>query len=307
MYRTIVAGSDGSRARPRGGLARARRRLGRRCPPGAGGRPPQPPAAVSRAPTPSSARSSSTRSGRSATSSLPEAVVHIACRSLARPRPASRRRGASGADLLVVGSRHRRRLQRILEGDRAMQVLHGAPCAAAVAPDPLRAPPASCGASASGSTPRPSPSVALAMARDLAERTGARLWLHARGRRHRSPPGPGSRRWPVPPTSTSRSSTSRVSAARELLAERLERLPGRARRRDGRRRLARRASSSWPARGSTCSCSARGAGVPCGAWRSAAPPSASSATPACPVLVPPRDAASEHGDAASIGDEAQGR
>jgi nucleotide-binding universal stress UspA family protein len=44
---------------------------------------------------------------------------------------------AEAADLLVVGSRHRRRLQRIVEGDQAMQVLHGAPCAVAVAPDPV--------------------------------------------------------------------------------------------------------------------------------------------------------------------------
>ena len=41
------------------------------------------------------------------------------------------------ADLLVVGTMHRSRLQRLTSADRAMQVLHGAPCAVAVAPDHL--------------------------------------------------------------------------------------------------------------------------------------------------------------------------
>jgi hypothetical protein len=47
---------------------------------------------------------------------------------------------ATGArPLLVVGSRHRPRLQRMVEGDQALEVLHGAPCAVAIARDPLLA------------------------------------------------------------------------------------------------------------------------------------------------------------------------
>jgi nucleotide-binding universal stress UspA family protein len=76
----------------------------------------------------------------------------------------------------VVGSRHRRRRQHILEGDHAMQVLHGAACAVAIAPDPL-APHPELRRIGVGIDSTPESERALAMARALAERTGARLWL----------------------------------------------------------------------------------------------------------------------------------
>jgi len=41
------------------------------------------------------------------------------------------------ADLIVVGSRHRSRLQRFASADIALQVFHDAPCAVAIAPDRL--------------------------------------------------------------------------------------------------------------------------------------------------------------------------
>jgi nucleotide-binding universal stress UspA family protein len=58
-----------------------------------------------------------------------------------------------------------------------MQVLQGAPCAVAVAPDP--APPhPQLHRIGVGIDDTPESEVALAMARELAEGTGARLWLH---------------------------------------------------------------------------------------------------------------------------------
>jgi nucleotide-binding universal stress UspA family protein len=44
------------------------------------------------------------------------------------------------ADLIVVGSRHASWLRRLLQGEPGMQVLRGAPCAVAVAPDHERCP-----------------------------------------------------------------------------------------------------------------------------------------------------------------------
>lgn len=82
------------------------------------------------------------------------------------------------ADLVVVGSRHRRRLQQILEGDHAMQVLHGARCAVAVAPDPL-APRPELRRIGVGVDATPESAVATEMAAELARRTGARLRLIA--------------------------------------------------------------------------------------------------------------------------------
>ncbi|HEX6618435.1 MAG TPA: universal stress protein, partial [Solirubrobacteraceae bacterium] len=66
----------------------------------------------------------------------PEAIVRVHA-DLSPARALRHVAEAEHADLLVVGSRHRRRLQHILEGDHAMQVLHGAACAVAIAPDPL--------------------------------------------------------------------------------------------------------------------------------------------------------------------------
>lgn len=85
---------------------------------------------------------------------------------------------SEGADLLVVGSRHRRRMQRIAEGDRTMQVLHGARCAVLVVPDPVGPEPL-LGRIGVGLQDTPEADAALDMARELAERAGAQLRLIA--------------------------------------------------------------------------------------------------------------------------------
>jgi nucleotide-binding universal stress UspA family protein len=107
----------------------------------------------------------------------PEALIHL--EGDLSPAHALRRVAAKeGADLLIVGSHHRRRLQRILEGDQAMQVFHGAPCAVAIAPDPL-APRPELRRIGVGVDVTPESALAVVMARELAERCGARLTLHA--------------------------------------------------------------------------------------------------------------------------------
>jgi nucleotide-binding universal stress UspA family protein len=83
-----------------------------------------------------------------------------------------------GADLIVVGSHHRSRLHRLTSTDCAMQVVHGAPCAVAVAPDhvaPCRAI-KRIGVGVDGS---PESAAALDMALDIARPTGAELYLLA--------------------------------------------------------------------------------------------------------------------------------
>jgi nucleotide-binding universal stress UspA family protein len=107
----------------------------------------------------------------------PEAIIHV--EGDLSPAHALRRvAAAESADLLVVGSRHRRRLQRIVESDQAMQVLHGAACAVAVAPDPVAARP-ELQRIGVGIDATPESALALVMARELAQYTGARLSLHA--------------------------------------------------------------------------------------------------------------------------------
>jgi nucleotide-binding universal stress UspA family protein len=107
----------------------------------------------------------------------PEAVIRI--RADMSPAHALRHVARyEGADLLVVGSRHRRRLQHIGESDHAMQVLHGARCAVAIAPDPL-APRPELRRIGVGIDATPESATALEMARELARRTGARLRLVA--------------------------------------------------------------------------------------------------------------------------------
>lgn len=83
---------------------------------------------------------------------------------------------AENADLIVVGSRHRGRLRRIAESDHALQVLHGAACAVAIAPDPLpeRVDLRTIGV---GLDDTPESRAALELAHDLARRSGARLVL----------------------------------------------------------------------------------------------------------------------------------
>jgi nucleotide-binding universal stress UspA family protein len=107
----------------------------------------------------------------------PEALIRLEA-DLSPAHALRRTAAAEHADLLVVGSRHRRRLQRIVESDQAMQVLHGATCAVAVAPDPI-APRAALHRIGVGVDATPESAFALTMARDLAQRTGARLSLYA--------------------------------------------------------------------------------------------------------------------------------
>jgi nucleotide-binding universal stress UspA family protein len=107
----------------------------------------------------------------------PEAIIQV--RADMSPAHALRHVARyEGADLLVVGSRHRRRLQLIAESDHAMQVLHGARCAVAIAPDPLPPRP-ELRRIGVGIDATPESATALEMACDLARRTGARLRLLA--------------------------------------------------------------------------------------------------------------------------------
>lgn len=203
---------------------------------------------------------------------------------------------AEKADLLVVGSRHRRRLQHILESDHAMQVLHGAPCAVAVAPDPL-APHSQLQRIGVGIDSTPESELALGMALDLAQRTGASLWLHVV-----VDDTVGSWVGLAPMASPAdvfeQVIDDRLTAARELLAERLERCQG------------------VPADGTVVVGSPTGELILAsegldllvlgsrrwGPVRRLALGSTSERVirhTACPVLVPPRDAASEHGDVVS--------
>jgi nucleotide-binding universal stress UspA family protein len=78
-----------------------------------------------------------------------------------------------GADLIVVGATERGRLRRVIEGEPGMQVLRGAPCAVAVAPDDAPEPRvlARIGASAD----------ALDPAGTLAHRSGGRVIAVAPG------------------------------------------------------------------------------------------------------------------------------
>ena len=85
---------------------------------------------------------------------------------------------AERVDLIVVGSRHRGRLRRILETDHAMQVLHGSPRAVAVAPDPLPEV-VKLRTIGVGIDDAPESETALEMALELARGTGARLILRA--------------------------------------------------------------------------------------------------------------------------------
>jgi nucleotide-binding universal stress UspA family protein len=107
----------------------------------------------------------------------PEALVHVEA-DLSPAHALRRVAAAEKADLLVVGSRHRRGLQRIVEGDQAMQVLHGASCAVAIAPDPV-APGAALHRIGVGIDATPESALALVMARELARHAGARLSLRA--------------------------------------------------------------------------------------------------------------------------------
>jgi nucleotide-binding universal stress UspA family protein len=232
----------------------------------------------------------------------PEALVQVHA-DLSPARSLRHVAEAEGADLLVVGSRHRRRLQHIVEGDHAMQVLHGAACAVAIAPDPL-APHPELRRIGVGIDATPESERALDMARSLAEQTGASLWLHA----------------VVDDTISSWAGftpmssadvyeeviDARVSAARELLAERLEACRGVA------------ADGTVVVGSPTGELVLASEGLDLlvlgsrrwGPVRRLALGSTSERVirhTACPVLVPPRDADAEHSGAAPAGDEAGSR
>jgi nucleotide-binding universal stress UspA family protein len=76
------------------------------------------------------------------------------------------------ADLIVVGSRHASRARRLLRGEPGMQVLRGAPCAVAVAPDHERCP-QRVALIGIGVDETPESASALHLAQALAERIAA--------------------------------------------------------------------------------------------------------------------------------------
>lgn len=176
MYRTIIAGCNG-RERGRGAVSLAHAIASasgaRLLLVGVHHHPPLPfPASYA------SQRDELERELRAVRDELaPEALIHL--ESDISPAHALRRVAvAQSADLLVVGSHRRPRLKRMIEGDHAMQVLHGAPCSVAVAPDtPALGRP--LGHIGVGIDSTPESMIALVTARELARRTGARLSLHA--------------------------------------------------------------------------------------------------------------------------------
>jgi nucleotide-binding universal stress UspA family protein len=80
------------------------------------------------------------------------------------------------ADLIVVGSRRRRRFAHLVEPDRALQVLHGAHSAVVVVPDGT-ADPSRLDAIAVGVDGSAESEAALQLAVGIARRAGAHLWL----------------------------------------------------------------------------------------------------------------------------------
>jgi nucleotide-binding universal stress UspA family protein len=82
------------------------------------------------------------------------------------------------ADLVVVGSRRHAGVHRLAPGHAALQVLHGAPCAVAVAPDHV-APCRELTRIGVGIDDTPESAVALDMALELARRSGARVSMLA--------------------------------------------------------------------------------------------------------------------------------
>jgi nucleotide-binding universal stress UspA family protein len=122
------------------------------------------------------------------------------------------------ADLLVIGSRHRRRRQHIVESDHAMQVLHGARCAVAVAPDPL-APRPELHRIGVGIDATAESAIALDTACALARLTGARLHLIAVAD-DRLPAWTGDALTAAYGESVQTLVDDRIESARELLAAR---------------------------------------------------------------------------------------
>jgi nucleotide-binding universal stress UspA family protein len=230
----------------------------------------------------------------------PEAIVRV--RASLSPSHALREVVESeAADLVVVGSRHRRRLQQIFDGDHALQVLHGAPCAVAVAPDPI-APHPRLERIGVGLDATPESERALDIARELCERTGASLMMLVVVD-DSAPVWAGLGPVGAPPEAARELIHRRVTAAHELLGERLESCGG------------------VPAEGSVLVGSPVGELVLAsegldllvlgsrrwGPVRRLALGSTSERVirhAACPVLVPPRRAETEHADPVDAGVQA---
>lgn len=84
----------------------------------------------------------------------------------------------TGADLIVVGSAHRGRVGQALAGSVGVAVLHGSPCAVAIAPRAYREHAAgNIAAITAGFDGSPESGLALSAASDLARATGAKLKL----------------------------------------------------------------------------------------------------------------------------------
>lgn len=84
-----------------------------------------------------------------------------------------------GVDLVVVGSSHRGRVGRALAGSVARGLLHGAPCAVAVAPSGFRERPRELRTIGVGLDGSPEAQLALHAAIELAERTSAKVRVYA--------------------------------------------------------------------------------------------------------------------------------
>jgi nucleotide-binding universal stress UspA family protein len=84
-----------------------------------------------------------------------------------------------GVDLVVVGSSHRGRVGRALAGSVARGLLHGAPCAVAVAPSGFRERPRELRTIGVGLDGSPEAQMALKAAIELAERTSAQVRVYS--------------------------------------------------------------------------------------------------------------------------------
>lgn len=109
---------------------------------------------------------------------LHDAGIHARAMVVTNPRPAHALHAVAerdGADVIVVGSSHLAGADRVLAGDDAMNTLHGAPCAVAVAPRGFAQRAAqlqTIGAAFNGS---PEAHAALVLAARLARRAGAEV------------------------------------------------------------------------------------------------------------------------------------
>ena len=223
MYRTIIAGCNG-RERGRGAVSLAHAissATGARL--AAGRRAPSPSAPVPRQ-LRRPARGARARPASLRDELAPEALIRVEA-DLSPAHALRRVAGAENADLLVVGSRHRRGLQRIVEGDQAMQVLHGAPCAVAVAPD-LLAPRIELHRIGVGIDATPESALAL-LHGARARASHRRAPVAARGgRRDRSPDGSGLSVTPSYVDALQELTEERRAATQELLARRLQACEG---------------------------------------------------------------------------------